>query len=47
MESKPLHVTESDFVFKNQEGRAINEDKRRKKHSYRALRSCSIRPRKF
>ena len=28
---KPLHVTVADFVFKNQEGNAINEDKWRAK----------------
>ena len=44
---KPLHVTETDFVFKNSEGRAINEDKWRKKYWYRALRACNVRPRKF
>ncbi len=44
---KPLHVTETDFVFKNVEGRLINEDKWRKKYWYRALRVCSLRPRKF
>jgi len=44
---KPLHVTETDFVFKNHEGRPINEDKWRKKYWYRALRACGIRPRKF
>ena len=44
---KPLHVTETDFVFKNNEGRPINEDKWRKKYWYRALRVCNIRPRKF
>ena len=44
---KPLHVTETDFVFKNHEGRPINEDKWRKKYWYRALRACNIRPRKF
>jgi len=44
---KPLHVTEADLVFKNSEGRAINEDKWRKKYWYRALRACGIRPRKF
>ena len=44
---KPLHVTEVDFVFKNSEGRPINEDKWRKKYWYRALRACAIRPRKF
>ena len=44
---KPLHVTETDLVFKNSEGRPIDEDKWRKKYWYRALRACSIRPRKF
>src|SRR5215471_4167714 len=44
---KPLHVTETDLVFKNSEGRPINEDKWRKKYWYRALRACGIRPRKF
>jgi len=44
---KPLHVTETDLVFKNSEGRPINEDKWRKKYWYRALRPCNIRPRKF
>jgi integrase len=44
---KPLHVTETDFVFKNSEGRPINEDKWRKKYWYRALRACNVRPRKF
>lgn len=42
-----LAVTEAEFVFKNQEGNAINEDKWRAKHWYRALRACGIRPRKF
>jgi len=45
--TKPLHVTEADFVFKNREGRPINEDKWRKKYWYRALRACGVRPRKF
>ena len=44
---KPLHVTETDLVFKNSEGRPINEDKWRKKYWYRALRACNVRPRKF
>jgi integrase len=44
---KPLHVTETDLVFKNIEGRPIDEDKWRKKYWYRALRPCNIRPRKF
>jgi integrase len=44
---KPLHVTETDLVLKNSEGRPINEDKWRKKYWYRALRGCNIRPRKF
>jgi len=44
---KPLHVTETDLVFKNSEGRPINEDKWRKKYWYRALRACGLRPRKF
>jgi len=44
---KPLHVKENDFVFKNQEGNSINENKWRAKYWYRALRSCGIRPRKF
>jgi len=44
---KPLHVTEGEYVFKNQEGSPINEDKWRKKHWYRALRVLGIRPRKF
>ncbi len=44
---KPLHCTETDFVFKNREGRPINEDKWRKKYWYRALRACGVRPRKF
>ena len=42
-----MHVTETDFVFKNQEGRPINEDKWRKKYWYRALRACEVRPRKL
>jgi integrase len=44
---KPLHVTEMDLVFKNIEGRPIDEDKWRKKYWYRALRACNTRPRKF
>jgi integrase len=44
---KPLHVSESDYVFKNREGRPINEDKWRAKYWYRAVRSCGVRPRKF
>jgi len=44
---KPLHATETDLVFKNSQGRAINEDKWRKKYWYRALRACNVRPRKF
>ena len=44
---KPLHVTESDYVFLNLENRPINQDKWRKKYWYRALRACGIRPRKF
>jgi integrase len=44
---KPLHIIETDFVFKNSEGRPINEDKWRKKYWYRALRACNVRPRKF
>lgn len=42
-----LAVTEAEFVFKNQKGNAINEDKWRAKYWYRALRACGIRPRKF
>jgi hypothetical protein len=34
-------------VFKNEEGRPINQDKWRKKYWYRALRVLEIRPRKF
>jgi len=45
--TKPLHATENDYVFKNQEGSPINEDKWRKKHWYRALRALGIKPRKF
>lgn len=45
--TKPLHATESDYVFKNQEGSPINEDKWRKKHWYRAIRALGIKPRKF
>jgi integrase len=44
---KPLHVTESEFVFKNHEGNPVGEDKWRAKYWYRALRACGIRPRKF
>jgi len=44
---KPLHVTESDHVFKNRLGNPINEDKWRKKHWFNALRLLSIRERKF
>jgi len=44
---KPLHVTEKDFVLKNQEGNPINEDKWRGKYWYRALRACGVRARKF
>jgi integrase len=44
---KPLHVAERDFVFRNQEGNPITEDKWRGKYWYRALRVCEIRPRKF
>ena len=44
---KPLHVTENDFVFKNQEGNPIRADKWRGKYWYRALRACNVRPRKF
>ena len=44
---KPLHVAEDDFVFKNQEGNPILEDKWRAKYWYRALRACQVRPRKF
>jgi len=45
--TKPLHATENDYVFKNQEGSPINEDKWRKKHWYRAMRALGIKPRKF
>jgi len=45
--TKPLHATESDYVFKNHEGSPINEDKWRKKHWYRALRALGVKPRKF
>ncbi len=45
--TKPLHATENDYVFKNQEGSPINEDKWRKKHWYRALKALGIKPRKF
>jgi len=45
--TKPLHATESDYVFKNHEGSPINEDKWRKKHWYRAVRALGIKPRKF
>ena len=44
---KPLHVTETDYVFRNQEGNPIDEDKWRKKHWYRALRAAGVRERKF
>jgi hypothetical protein len=44
---KSLHVTEDDFVFKNQEGNPISEDKWRAEYWYRALRACGIRARKF
>jgi integrase len=44
---KPLHVTQADFVFKNQQGNPINENKWRAKYWYRALRACGVRPRKF
>src|SRR5207249_502266 len=36
-----------EFVFKNQEGNPIKEDKWRAKYWYRALRTCEIRARKF
>jgi integrase len=44
---KPLHVAERDFVFRNQEGNPITENKWRAKYWYRALRVCEVRPRKF
>jgi integrase len=44
---KPLHVTETDFAFENQEGNPITEDKWRGKYWYRALRACGVRARKF
>ena len=44
---RPLHITENDFVFKNQEGHPIKADKWRGKYWCRALRACNIRPRKF
>jgi integrase len=40
-------VSETDLVFKNSQGRAINEDKWRKKYWCRALRASNVRPRKF
>jgi len=43
---KPLHVTQADFVFKNQQGNPINENKWRAKYWYRALRACGVRPRR-
>jgi integrase len=44
---KPLHVRETDFAFKNEDGNSIKEDKWRGKYWYRALRACGIKARKF
>jgi hypothetical protein len=39
---KPLHVTETDYVFRNQKDNPIDEDKWRKKHWYRTLRAAGV-----
>ena len=43
---KPLHVTESDYVFLNQEGEPLNFHTWRGGIWYRLLRSSGVRPRK-
>jgi len=43
---KPLHVTESSYVFLNQEGALLNFHTWRGGVWYRVLRSCDVRPRK-
>ena len=43
---KPLHVTESDYVFLNQEGGPLNFHTWRGGIWYRLLRSSGVRPRK-
>jgi len=45
--SKPLRITESDYVFTNTEGGPIDADQWRKDYWYKALRAISIRERKF
>jgi integrase len=42
---KPLHVTETDYVFRNQKDNPIDEDKWRKKRWYRTLRAAGVRER--
>ena len=43
----PLHRTEQSFVFTNQAGRPLDEERFVEKHWHRALRATGIRPRKF
>jgi len=43
---KPIHVTEADYVFRNQEGNPINFPTWRKNNWYRMLRATGIRERK-
>lgn len=44
--AKPLHVTEKDLLFKNEEGEPLNFHTWRAKHWYRVLRAKGMRERK-
>jgi integrase len=44
---KPLHLSADTFVFVNQVGRPLDEERFVEKHWHRALRATGVRPRKF
>ncbi len=46
-QSKPLRVTEGDYLFTNTEGGPLDQDQWRKDYWYKSLRALSIRERKF
>jgi len=46
-QSKPLRVTEVDYLFTNTEGGPLDQDQWRKDYWYKSLRALSIRERKF
>jgi integrase len=45
--AKPLHASETDYVFRDAEGKPLDAAQWRKRHWNRALRAKQIRPRKF